>query len=64
MMVAAATAAHCNIAKDILHVPLDDVWTGRGMLQEMRDSCVMKHASAHAMLHALVHEKRHRLNAP
>jgi hypothetical protein len=34
------------------------------MLQEMSDSCAMKHPSADAMLHALVHEKRHRLNAP
>jgi len=34
------------------------------MLQEMRDSCAMKHASADAMLHALVHEKMHRLIAP
>ena len=31
------------------------------MLQEMRDSCAMKHASADATLHALMHEKRHRL---
>ena len=60
---AAATAAHCNVSKDILHVPLK-VWTGKGMLQETRDFCAMKHASADEMLHALVHEKRDRLNAP
>jgi hypothetical protein len=34
------------------------------MLQEMRDSCAMKHPSADAMLHALMHEKRHSRNAP
>jgi len=59
-MVAAATAAHCNVSKDILHVPLNNVWTGEGMLQEMRDSCAMKYASTDAMLH----EKGRRLNAP
>jgi len=55
-MVAAATAAQCNVFKDILHVPLNNVWT-EGMLQEMRNSCVTTHASADAMLHALVHKK-------
>jgi hypothetical protein len=52
-----------TLIKDILHVPHNNVWTGKGMLQEMRDSYAMKHASAYAMLHVLVHE-RHRLNAP
>jgi len=27
------------------------------MLQEMRDFCAMKHASADTMLHTLVHER-------
>ena len=64
MVAAAATAAHSSVSKDILHIPLNNVWKGEGMLQEMRYSCTMKHTSADAMLHALVHEKRHRLNAP
>jgi hypothetical protein len=63
-MVAAATAEHCNVSKDILPVSLNNVWTEEGMLQEMRDSCAMKHASADAMFRPLVHEKRHRLDAP
>jgi hypothetical protein len=49
-MVAAVTVAQCNVSK--------------GMLQEMHDSCAMKHSSADATLHVLVHEKRHRLNVP
>jgi hypothetical protein len=53
-----------TLIKDILHVPLNKVWRGKGMLQEMRDSYAMKHASAYAMLHALVHEKRQRVKAP
>jgi hypothetical protein len=56
-MVAAETVTRCNVSKSILHVPLNNVSRGEGMLQEMRDFCAMKHASADAMLHVLVHER-------
>jgi hypothetical protein len=39
-----------NVSKDILHVPLNNVWKGERTLQETRDCCAMKHAPEDAML--------------